>query len=315
MAKIPVVFAYRNTGCGPEYAIKALERLGHETRAMWPDEYFASNPADYDLFWCQDSSDGIDFRRASPAHLRKSSMWLWDSASNFIQRAPQGIGDDDMAKVLTDSGGWVFHTWQTDMDRCNSRMGVTRQSWLPIAGDPYMWPDEPKEEKIHDAAIIGNCYDAGRGNVLNQRDAWGLYWPGPINCFFQDAAKVYRQSWTVFHVPTFFGTGNPAANGARVDLIQGTTMRMWEAMCAGVPIVTTRKCDLEQLGFRENFHYFVWEKVEDIPFAIASAKKTAQEGGLEYSKTLRQLVLNGNTYEQRLEQAFDVLQTNGVLQL
>lgn len=308
--RIPCVYTFDNIGCGPQYTVKALERLGHTTFRMTEDDYINSNPDDYDLYWCQDSSNGIDFRRASSKHLARTSMWYWDGWINYLQRAP--IADDDMAKVVADGGGWVFHAWQTDVERCNLRMGVTRQSWLPIAGDPYLWLDEPKEEKIYKSSIVGNCYDPGRGNVLNQRDSFGVYWPGPVTAFFQDAAKIYRQSWSVFHVPTFFRM--PQNSGAdRVDLLCGTTMRHYEAMCCGVPIVTTRKADFEKLGFRENFHYFVWEEITDILPAVEKAKKMAQDGGDEYSKQLRHLILDNHTYEHRLNHAFTILRENGVL--
>ena len=73
--KIPVVYAWRNLGCGPEYTLRALARMGYETKPMLPDEYFSSKPDDYDWYFCQDSSNGIDFSKASPAHLKKSSYW------------------------------------------------------------------------------------------------------------------------------------------------------------------------------------------------------------------------------------------------
>jgi len=308
--KIPLVYAHHNEGCAPSYTLAALQRLGHETRRMSTDEYFAAEPAEYDLFFCQDSGEGIDFRRASAAHLRKSSMWWWDSAWNYKQRNP---GDDEMSLLISQGGGWVFHAWQHDLDRCSTSTRIERHSLLPVAGDPYLWSDEPAEEKRYGLSFVGNCYDPGRGVALNYAtENCGLYWPGPNSQFFQDAAKTYRQSWAVFNPPTFWRLPHDFT-GERVDLMQGTTMRHWEAMCVGVPLVCTPKSDFAELGYVEGVHYFSWEELEQIPAALERAKKTAQEGGVEYSKALRQLVLGGNTYEHRIIAALETVKRAGML--
>ncbi len=298
--RVAVCYAHHSQGCGPVYSIEAFKRLGHDVAVMNVDEFVASNPDDYDWYFCQDSGEGIDFRRVGPAHLKKVSYWLWDSAWNHRQRDP---GDDDMASLISINGGWVFHTWQSDLDRCFARRHVERQSWLPVAGDPYLWSDEPVEEKQYDLSIVGNCYDPGRGRALNYaRDYCGLYWPGPNSNFFQDAALVYRRSWAVLHAPTFYQLPHDVT-GERVDLMQGATMRHYEALACGVPIVTTTKVDFSALGFKEGIHYFAWEELEQMPEAVIRAKKAAQDGGVEYAKKLRQFILDRHTYEHRISEA------------
>jgi hypothetical protein len=306
--KIPVIYSHHSAGCAPTYTIKALERLGHDAQRMSPDAYFAADPNQFDFFFCQDSGDGIDFRRASPEHLKKTSMWYWDSAWNYKQRQQWGVGDFDMAEVVINGGGWVFWAWQSDMDRFRSNKQLAiRSSWLPVAGDPISWPDMPAETKIHKLSMIGNCYDSGRARALSYaRDCCELFWPGPQSYFYEDAAKVYRQSWAIFHPPTFYQLPHDYTH-ERVDLIQGATMRHYEALCCGVPLITTHKYDFEELGFVEGEHVFTWEHVEQIPAAVDRAVKTAQDGGAEYSKRLKQLVLDRHTYEHRMVKALGIL--------
>ena len=308
--KIPLIYAHHNEGCAPSYTLAALQRLGHETRRMSPEEFFAADPKEYDLFFCQDSGEGIDFRLASPAHLRKTCMWYWDSAWNYKQRNP---GDDEMALVISRGGGWVFHAWQHDLDRCATSTRIERHSLLPVAGDPYLWPDEPAEEKRYNLAFVGNCYDPGRNRALNYaRDHCGLYWPGPNSNFFQNAAQIYRQAWAVFHPPTFYQLPHDFT-GERVDLAQGATMRHYEALCCGVPIVTTPKSDFAELGFQEGVHVFTWEELEQLPMAVSMAQHAALAGGGEYAKRLRQFILDRHTYEHRVNSALETLRRAGML--
>src|SRR3990167_3640905 len=98
--RIAVVYAFHSAGCGPIYSIEAFKRLGHEVTKLDSSGYFASDCDDYDLFFCQDSGEGIDFRRASTNHLKKTCMWFWDSAWNHVQRNP---GDDAMAALISKS--------------------------------------------------------------------------------------------------------------------------------------------------------------------------------------------------------------------
>ena len=308
--RIPVVFAMNSQGCAAMYTLEAMKRLGHETRRMTADDYFAADPAEYDLFFCQDSGEGIDFRRASSAHLRKSSYWLWDSAWNYKQRNP---GDDEMALLISQGGGWVFHAWQHDLDRCSTSTRIERHSLLPVAGDPYIWQAEPFEEKRYGLSFVGNCYDPGRGAVLNYAtENCNLYWPGPNSQFFADAAKTYRQSWAVFHPPTFYQLPHDFT-GERVDLAQGATMRHYEALCCGVPLVTTPKSDFAELGFEEGVHVFTWQELDQIPAAVASAQRAAMSGGAEYAKNLRQFILDHHTYEHRIQTALETVRRAGML--
>lgn len=308
--RVAVTYALHSQGCGPVYSIEAFTRLGHDVTKMNVDEFVASNPDDYDWFFCQDSGEGIDFRRVTEAHLKKTTMWYWDSAWNHRQRNP---GDDEMAAHVSENGGWVFHTWQSDLVRCSRRVRIDRQSLLPVAGDPYLWPDEPREDKQYDLSMVGNCYDPGRGNAINYaRDHCSLYWPGPNSNFFQDAASIYRSSWAVLHIPTFWRLPHDVT-GERVDLMQGATMRHYEALCCGAPLVTTRKSDFDELGFRESVHYFVWEELDQMPEAARRAKETAQMGGAEYAQSLRQFILDHHTYEHRIEDALVTIRRAGML--
>lgn len=208
----------------------------------------------------------------------------------------------------------MFHAWQADLDRFHgSPYTRSCSSLLPVAGDPILWPDEPKEEKIWPLAMVGNCYDPGRAGLIGYaRDYAGLQWPGPNQAFYGDAAKIYRQAWAVFHPPTFYQLPHDYTH-ERVDLMQGATMRHYEALCCGVPLVTTHKPDFEELGFEEGVHVFTYENKEDVPAAAARAMDAAKAGGDAYAKKLRQFILDKHTYEHRMNQALDVLKNAGVI--
>jgi len=310
--RIPVVFAVDNIGAAPNYTIKALQRLGHETRRMTPDEYFAADPNEYDLFWCQDSGEGIDFRRASDAHLKRTSMWYWDSRWNRVQRNP---GDDDMARWVMEKGGWVFQAQSPDLDRFGyytvpGNINDPRISWLPIAGDPFEWSNEPQSyQPIHKCSFVGNCYDSGRGSALNYaRDTCQLFWPGPNSLFYKEAAKVYRDSWVCFHAPTFYNLPHDVTH-ERVDY--DVTMRYFEAPLCGIPVVTPPMPDFEKLGFQDGFQIFIYNSLEEIPQQVNRAYMAMQDGLLTHE--LRSWVLGHHTYDIRLQYALNHLRDVGVL--
>lgn len=299
--KIPVVYKHHSHGCAPTYTIKALERLGHETRRMTVEEYLTVDPKDFDLFFCQDSGEGIDFTLAGKSKLRKTSMWYWDSRFNRVQRTP---GDDDMARFVIENGGWVFQAQGPDMERFS---GV-RMSYLPIAGDPYEWSNEPKEEKIYDLAFVGNCYDPGRAAAIERARPFGLIWRGPNTLFFEDAAKLYRQSKVVFHAPTFYGIPHDVT-GLRIDY--DVTMRYYEAFSCGVPVVTPDMPDFGRLGFYDTGGLFIYRTIDEVPHAITLALKAVADGIVDATK-LRAFVTEGNSYEARMNAALIMLRSAGV---
>jgi len=304
--KIAVVYAFHSPYCGPTYTIAALMRMGHDVDRLIPDQYFSSSPDKYDLFWCQDSGEGIDFRRADDAHLKKTSYWIWDSRFNRIQRQP--IGDDDMAQLISDNGGWVFQAQTPDVDRLSRERRLERMSWLPIGADPYLWECEPVEDKIYPISFVGNCYDNGRGAVLDYAvKECGLHWPGPNGAFVGEAARVYRQSCAVLHVPTFYQLPHDAT-GERIDY--DLTMRPYEAMACGVPLVTPTLPDYAAVGFVEGQHIFVYNQVEEIPVALGRAKVKAQSPDCRLNC---RLLAENNSYELRLQSAFTTLRRVGVL--
>lgn len=303
--KIGFCYALHNEGCAPTYTLAALIRLGHEARRLTPDEYFAANPKDYDLFFCQDSGLGIDFRNASAVHLRKTSWWSWDSRFNRIQRNP---GDDDMAQLVAESGGWVFQAQTPDLERLARERRLERQSWLPVGADPYVWKDELLEEKLYTMSFVGNCYDGGRAAALQfARDRCGLNWPGPNAVFGEKAARLYRQSWVVLHVPTFYNTPHDVTH-ERIDY--DLTMRPWEAMACGVPLVTSPLPDYAAMGFREGVHIFIYNSVEEIPLAFARARAWAENPSCRLQC---RMLAESNSYEFRVLSALETLQKAGVL--
>lgn len=305
--RVAVVSGENHVGCSVNYFIWAFSRLGHQVVEMRPNQYFETNPDDFDLFWGQDSGDPIDFRQASNLLLKKTSMNYWDSRFNSVQRGE--VGDDLMAKYIADRGGWIFEAQTPDLNRIRAN-GVTRSSWLPISADTTVWLDTPAEEKIYSLCFVGNCYDGGRGTALNYARKFGLHWPGANSVFNQDAARLYRQSKIVFHASTFYNL-NHDKTGERVDW--DLTMRPYEALACGVPFITNPLYDLDAAGFVEGFHYFLYSRLEDMDNAFERAMQKVTEGGADYARQLREFVVSRHTYESRIVSALEVLTSAGVL--
>jgi len=302
--KIPVVYAMDNYGCAPTYTVKALERMGHETRRMTPGEYFASDPKEYDWFFCQDSGEGIDFTHASTSHLMKTSWWSWDSRFNRVQRKP---GDDEMAAHVVRGGGWVFQAQYPDLERCRYRLNIDNMSYLPIAADPVIWQDEPVEDKIYSMSFVGNCYDPGRAAAIETARQFGLYWPGPNSTFFDKAAKIYRQSWLAFHAPTFYNLPHDVTH-ERVDY--DLTMRPYEALSCGVPVVTSPLPDYDRQGFMEEKHIFVYRNLNEVKDTFERALSYAKSNPAQVRQDCREFIMRYHTYEHRMETALGAIRAH-----
>ena len=305
--RVKVVYIYDGYYV-PAGIVDAFKHLGHDTELIDHQQYFASNPNEVDLYYCQDSSNGIDFRLATPDHLRKTCVFYGDSRINYIVRERRfGMGDDKMARFLSNNGGWVFQSQSPDL----VRQPDIRQSHLPFAADVYRWTAEPKEEKIHDLAFVGNCIDGGRAMAINYARKFNLFWPRPWEAMNEAASKIYRQSWVVFHAPTYYCLLHDTV-GSRVDF--DLTMRIYEALASGTPVITPPMADFDSLGFKDREFIFIYKYLNEMDGAFADAKEAAVSGGDDYAKCMRNWIVSNHSYEKRMQQAINVLQKNGVIQ-
>jgi hypothetical protein len=220
---------------------KYCHKKGIEYSEMDFPEYYLADPNSADLFFGVDTSEFLDFTQVRNKDLmKKTSFWYTDSRLN-----PKC---DDMARLLTENGGWAFTVTTKDMERLQAE-GVSRTSWLPCGANPDIWSDQPKEEQYqYRVSFVGNLYEPWRaGVIMDLQQSESLHWPGQIGAVTTEAAAIYRRSGCGFNVPTFYRGEH---EGHKVDF--GLNMRVFEVQSCGVPLVTNYDPDLVSLGMLEH---------------------------------------------------------------
>lgn len=265
------------------YVEKALKELGHDafiTQGQVPED-----DPDVDLFFCVDSGGPLVVRD-DWAH--KCAFWFIDSRRNCDPntRSPD---DASQAYKIFNAGGWVFQAQYEDTVRLKEK-GI-HSYWLPLAADPDIWSNEPKETKVWDVAFVGNCYDPIRLEALNMLEInFKFHWPGIEKAIMEEGAKVYRQSKVGFNISSFYG------QGWDYDI----NMRVFEIMSCDIPLVTNHVNGLGYLG--------IWGKQGVITYGNLEGIIPAVEHALTY-KTVetRKCILDGHTYKHRICEVLEIV--------
>jgi hypothetical protein len=275
------------------YVEKAFNAMGHEAKVITQAEYYEDRP-DVDLFFCVDSAGPLRFPEK---HQSRSTMWFIDSRHNNDPRRRQP-DDDTNALNLAAGGGWVFQAQREDWLR-NRNLGVSRSSWLPLAADPDIWKPNGSVTKTADIGFGGNIWCEQRRELLERiKRQWRLsHFTGTPDVL----AKAYARCHIGFNVSGWYGT--PVA----YDI----NMRVFEIMACGLPLVTNRLSELDELGMVSDHHLLAYDSVEG---ALASIKLVLERGP-DYRNTMglnaRHLILQRHTYRHRIEQMLEILK--GVL--
>lgn len=266
------------------YLEKALRELEHDafiTQGQVPEDN-----SSVDLFLCVDSGGPL-IVHDSWAH--KCAFWFIDSRRNCNPevRTPD---DDAQAEKIFKAGGWVFQAQYQDTLRLRDK-GIDSH-WLPLAADPDVWSDQPKETKVYDVAFVGNCFDPVRLEILGKLEKeFNFHWPGIEGAIMEEGAKVYRQSRVGFNISSFYGQG--------VDY--DINMRVFEIMSCGIPVVTNYVPSLGRLSGVYDFPGVVcYHSLDHVVPAIELALSLPVV-------TTREFILDGHTYKHRAQKILDVV--------
>jgi glycosyltransferase involved in cell wall biosynthesis len=237
-----------------------------EPNAITPglDSYFFVDNGDYDHFDC-------------PQYAHPSAFWAIDmippqqgwrpSLDGYVRRART------FDRVFAAQPGAVEHFEQNGI----------KAEWLPLAVNPdYFKPWS--EEVIFDwIALWHNC-----GDRIAYADAAGRAFPrGFVG--WKDGLEYSR----------WFCKARCALNLSRSNEI---TLRVFEVMASGVPLVTDRARGLDLL-FEEEKHYRGFSSIEEMLDQITWVKTHTNEAA-RMAKRARTLVLSKHTYYHRVLQVY-----------
>lgn len=264
------------------YVEKALKQLGHDA-FITQGQVFEDDP-DVDLFFCVDSGGPLV---VSDEWAHKCAFWFIDSRRNCDPKIRQP-DDDTQAEKIFNAGGCVFQAQYEDTLRLDNK-GIDSY-WLPLAADPNVWSDEPKEEKVYDVAFVGNCYDETRLKCMGMlEDNFNFCWPGIEGAIMEDGAKVYRQSRVGFNISSFYGQGWD----------YDVNMRVPEIMACNIPMVTNSVLGLDLLGFNNMLSVVTYNSLSEI---VSCVQYALQQGNAN-----REIILNGHTYKHRMQEALGII--------
>lgn len=265
---------------------RALKKLGHDafiTQGQVPED-----DPDVDLFLCVDSGGPIVVQ---DSWASKCAFWFIDSRRNCDPKV-RTPDDDSQAEKIFNAGGWVFQAQYEDTIRLKEK-GV-HSHWLPLAADPDVWSDEPKEEQIYDVTFVGNCHDMIRHTLLTDTlpKNFNFYWPGIEKAIMQAGAKVYRQGKVGFNVSSYYD--NPLWN---YDI----NMRVWEIMSCNTSLVTNHVPGMDYLGITQQKGVYVYHDLEGIVPTIQYALDCS------YAGHNRKFILDNHTYKHRMQEALGII--------
>jgi hypothetical protein len=293
--RIPVAhFVSYNTA---RYVRSALDWMGHDAKVIDQGVYYQDLP-DVDLFFAVDSGGPLNFPEK---HRAKTAMWFIDSRHNCdpTRRLPD---DDTNAKTLADGGGWIFQAQKKDWQR-NCQTGVERSTWLPLAADSSVWEcKDPHAPKIYDVGFGGNVWCDWRRAMLDRIRAKGWVrgqWIGTP----EELASGYCASRVGFNCSSFFG--GPVA----YDI----NMRAFEVMACGIPLVSNRLPEMEELGIHPDFHYLPYDDADGAMSQIRLLLSRSEAHRLDMGVRNRSLILDGHTYIHRMRQALGILTESGMI--
>jgi len=300
--KIAIPIAAYEIGTTGEYSKRAFQQLGHQVDILSQWDFYRELKADsYDLYFCVDSGGPLnltDIEIATHPNMKKVCFWMIDYRRGKTLKNPTDLST---CKIINAAGGWVFQSQLEDVEDCFANK-INRVSWLPLAADPDVWNNEPKQEKIYDIGFVGNVWDATRQQVLDQlAKRYRLGFLGHGVALMNAGATVLRGSKVGFNISSFYG--EPVA--------YDVNMRVFETLSCGIPLVTNFVPSINRL-FSPNSP-FIWDytSLDQLYRIVDEALTSADEKSGDLA---RQYILESATYKIRMEHALDTLKYRGVIQ-
>ena len=243
--KIAIPIAHYHEGTTGEYIAKAFHQLGHEvtiiSKNRFENIFLNSQETQFDLYFCVDSGEPLDFSFI-PEHTSATiAMWFIDYRHNK-QRPTRVPADEKNAITLLTRGGYILQAQTEEVDDLLTLVPQYKEKlmWLPVGADPDVWDNTPQTEKIYDLGFVGNLWDASRVSILQtlQQSGIKLGFKGHGACWKDSAAALLRGAKVGFNVSSFYGTN------AAFDI----NMRFFETLSCGVPLVTNSIPAIAHIG-------------------------------------------------------------------
>lgn len=294
--KIGIPIGGYHRGTTGEYVQGALQRLGHSAVILNRDEFFDSvNGTTYDLFFCVDSGETLDFSLLPQKLPVPVCMWFIDFRHNK-HRAERAPADWPNAEALLSREGMIFQAQLRDCIDLKSS-GAKNVHWIPMAADPYIWSDEPQVEKKYDIGFIGNVWDKSRAQFLEWLLQSGLNvgFPGHGALWKEEAAALLRSCRVGFNISSFFG--DPFA----YDI----NMRFFETLSCGIPLITNYVDTLHQIIASPCIFVKQYRTPQEFTSMIPTWLQDNQF--LQSGGAARKFILDAHTYEHRMERCLELL--------
>jgi hypothetical protein len=279
------------------YVERALKELGIETKIIDQPEFFSllKQSNDDTHFFCVDSGKPFEFLNTEIKDVSLENVSYWFIDFRHHKFGPRSPTDVELCQELSKRGGRIFQSQYEDCEYCIAE-GFDNVEHLPLAADPNVWSNEPKENKIYNLAFTGNIWDKGRAEVLQyllNQNQIRFGFPGHGALWMEDAAKLIRQSQVGFNVNSWYGT----------EYAFDLNMRFYETLSCGVPLITNWVMELDRLFTVLPEFIKVYRSPSELPKVIASA--LSDENFLNSGQKAREWIEGGNTYRHRMEVLLD----------
>jgi Glycosyl transferases group 1/DUF based on E. rectale Gene description (DUF3880) len=266
ISHVAIVFDHRprpeTTG---DYCLPALQEF---VQVRHFTNYDQAPDSEFDLYLRID--DGLDFKM--PAHLHPSAYWAIDTHLDF---------DRCLAQARTCD---LVFAAQRDGAEALRRAGIRSATWLPLACDSaiHRRHDVPKQ---YDFSFVGNLFPGPRSELLDRlHRKFSKHFIG--NCYFEDMARTYSASRTVFN------------RSIRSDV----NMRVFEAVACGSLLLTNDLADNGQAElFTDGIHLATYRDAENLLDKLAYYLRH-DDIRTKIENAGRQEALAKHTYRPRMEQ-------------
>lgn len=241
---------------------------------------------------------------------RTIAFWCAEDPNDFEKFLPQAREADV-----------VFTTDEECVPRYKLRLGHERVHWLPWACAPELHRPLPLAEDARDFVVSANWYDrfearrwavknvvdpladAGYGISLFCFEGWTM-WPERYRKFWRGGPYYLTSSEQYRHGRVAIGLNNQRSwmDGHAKTVM--TSMRTFEVLGCGKPLLASHSDAYERLGFVHGEH-MMWSSspVE----TLECAGRLLGEEGERIARAGREFVLANHTYAHRLRRMVEVV--------
>lgn len=291
------------TAAGP--AIWALN-LGFLLPFLSPVGRFVNEPqlADLILSMNTGSPQSLNELEQARRHGKPLAWWTIEDPNSFATFLPQAA----LADV-------VFTSDEACVPRYVQALGHTRVHWLPLACAPELHRPSPLLREASEFVLSANWYtnearlesvrrvvdpllEDGHSLTLYSYDHPSFRWPAPYQTAWRGAtsylttSEQYRSGRVVLGL-----NGQRSGLDGHAHTVM-TSMRTFEALACGKPLLTSESDAYARLGF-VNHEHLIWS-ANPAQTRAAAARLLGQEGE-QIARQGRAFVLNRHTYAHRLD--------------